>query len=662
MSWLPTFGNILPAAIAAALAVPALLVLYFLKLKRREMPVSSTLLWKKAIQDLQVNAPFQKLRRNLLLFLQLLLLLLLTLALSRPIVNYSPGAGKMTVILIDRSASMSSKDIDDGKTTRLDEAKRRAKKLADTMDRGASAMVIAFDDSAETVQPFTTDASAVKRAIDSIQPTDRRTRLKLAYQLAEAQSNFNPEQLRSTQKPDVWVYSDGRVLDGPELRLNGTVHYDKVGTDTAGNVAIVALSAKRNYENPLEVQVFARLANYGPNPVSPDVQLTVDGQVMKVATTTLLPERWTDKDREQAEKQAGMVPRDSVEFTIELANSAVIKVEQMRKDGDCLAADDAASIVVPAPKTLQVLLVTDGNYFLEKALDSLNLKSPDRMLPTVYEEKLPTQYHVIIFDRYQPKKLPPSGSFIYFGVVPNGLKLSAVRNGDQPVMMQDQGVLDWKRDHPILRYLNLGKIYVGEAIKLSVPPDAETLVDGLKGPLVVLYREGRNTHLLVAFDLLQSNWPLQVSFPMFMYQALQFLAMGSDMDVRQSFEPGATPRLPRATLVQADPNIRSVRLNGPGASRDITVPPAGDFALPPLDKVGVYTTDPPVPQYEKIAVNLLDPSESNLLPSAVPPGQVGDVVQSKGKGRLELWWWIVAFVALPLLLIEWWVYTRRVHL
>src|SRR5688572_33394249 len=93
------------AALAAAIAIPALLVLYFLKLRRREMPVSSTLLWKKAIQDLQVNAPFQKLRRNLLLLLQMLLLLLLVLALARPVANYTPGAGESTVIIIDRSAS-----------------------------------------------------------------------------------------------------------------------------------------------------------------------------------------------------------------------------------------------------------------------------------------------------------------------------------------------------------------------------------------------------------------------------------------------------------------------------------------------------------------------------------------------------------------------------
>src|SRR5215469_13122290 len=106
MSWFPHFLSPLSAAIAASIAIPSLLVLYFLKLRRREMPVSSTFLWKKAVQDLQVNAPFQRLRRNLLLFLQMALLLLLVLALSRPVANFTPGAGKLSVVLIDRSASM----------------------------------------------------------------------------------------------------------------------------------------------------------------------------------------------------------------------------------------------------------------------------------------------------------------------------------------------------------------------------------------------------------------------------------------------------------------------------------------------------------------------------------------------------------------------------
>src|SRR6185436_18423422 len=151
---------------------------------------------------------------------------------------------------------------------------RRAKDLVNTMERGGSAMVIAFDDKAETVQPFTTDTVSLKNAIDSIKPTDRKTRLKLAYQLADAQLAFIPEQNRTNvPPPDVYVFSDGRVLDSGELHIKGNLRYEKVGTDQAGNIAIVALSAKRNYERPTEVQIFARLANFGSEVQKADVEL-----------------------------------------------------------------------------------------------------------------------------------------------------------------------------------------------------------------------------------------------------------------------------------------------------------------------------------------------------------------------------------------------------
>ncbi|MBA3274052.1 MAG: VWA domain-containing protein [Chthoniobacterales bacterium] len=680
MNWFPTFLNPWFAAAAAAIAIPSLLILYFLKLRRREMAVSSTLLWKKAIQDLQVNAPFQKLRRNLLLFLQLLLLLLLLLALSRPVSNYTPGAGKMTVILIDRSASMAAQDVDGGKRTRLEEAKRRARDLVETIDRKSSAMVIAFDEEPRIMQKFTSDVPALKSAIDSIQQTDRKTRLKTAYQLAEAQSNFNPDQLRSLAKPDVWVYSDGRILDPDEVNIRtGEVHYERIGrqkddpgdSSKFGNVGIVAMNARRNYEQPTQVQIFARLANYGTQPVKADVQLSIDDRVRSIAATNLLPESWTDEQRDEAERTGGGA-RESVEFTIDLSDSAIVRIEQMSKEGDQLSADDTAQVVVPPPKSQGVLLVTEGNYFLERLLDSLRLKSPATLRPSAYEEKVPSEYDLIIFDRYSPKKLPAAGNFIYFGSVGPALAIKPEKDPatQKNVVVSDSGVLDWRRDHPILRDRALDKLYVAEALKLDVPRESEVLIDGTKGPLVVMHREGPSLHLVFAFDVLQSNLPFMVSFPIVMHNALQYMAIGSDMDVRQAFAPGATPRIPRANLekvltgaASGGDNAPTLRINGPGGSRDIKIPPSGDFALPALDKVGVYTLDPAVPQYERIAVNLLDPSESNLLPLDTAPGGVGEAVGSAaGKSRLELWWWIVACAALPLLMIEWWVYTRRVHL
>ena len=95
-------------AIAAGLTVPPLVLLYFLKLKRQRVPIASTLLWRKAIEDLRVNSPFQRLRSSLLLLLQLLILAAACIAISEPFKAAGRTFDKAIVLLIDQSASMGS--------------------------------------------------------------------------------------------------------------------------------------------------------------------------------------------------------------------------------------------------------------------------------------------------------------------------------------------------------------------------------------------------------------------------------------------------------------------------------------------------------------------------------------------------------------------------
>ena len=228
--------------------------------------------------------------------------------------------------------------------------------------------------------------------------------------------------------------------------------------------------------------------------------------------------------------------------------------------------------------------------------------------------------------------------------------------------MDDNWVLDWDRDHPILRHLNLDKLYAAHVFKVLPTLNSQVLVDGTNCPLVVLHRENRAFHLIVPFDIINSNWPLQPTFPVFLYQTLQFLSLGTDMEMRPSYEPGVTLRIPRFNLQKLNPVPDSVTITGPMGTLKATVPPTGDFVLPALTKVGLYQTNPPIPQYANIEVNLLDPNESNLLPVKVAPGSGGHATAvASAKSRMELWRWLVA-AAIPLLVLEWWVYTRRVHL
>src|ERR1700688_373827 len=130
------------AAWSALAGVPVgIIALYFLKLRRRPVRVPSTILWRRSLEDLHVNSLFQRLRRNLLLFLQLLAVALAMLALAGPRMKGSSGQGQRFVLLIDSSASMAATDV---APSRLAKAKQAAKKVVSEMDADDLAMVIKF--------------------------------------------------------------------------------------------------------------------------------------------------------------------------------------------------------------------------------------------------------------------------------------------------------------------------------------------------------------------------------------------------------------------------------------------------------------------------------------------------------------------------------------
>src|SRR6266404_1325045 len=99
-----------PAAFAFAAAIPVVVLFYLLKRKRVVQWVSSTLLWQKFLAETQSSAPFQKLRHNWLLVLQILLLVLVVLALSRPYFASQTKVSQLRVLIFDASASMQSTD------------------------------------------------------------------------------------------------------------------------------------------------------------------------------------------------------------------------------------------------------------------------------------------------------------------------------------------------------------------------------------------------------------------------------------------------------------------------------------------------------------------------------------------------------------------------
>ncbi|MEM1013325.1 MAG: VWA domain-containing protein [Planctomycetota bacterium] len=713
MPGLPSLLNPWTAGIAAAIAIPALLLLYFLKLRRSPAPVPTTLLWKQSYQDLQVNSPFQRLRRNLLLLLQLLILLALLLALARPVGEGNASLGERSILLIDRSASMKTTDGDGGQT-RLDDAKDRARDLVSALGPGDSAMVIAFSDEGNTspIQPFTQDKKLLRDAIDGIEAVDRQTTAQAAYELADASSSFTAERLRGDDlsTPGVYLFSDGRVLPGSEadLSLRGELTYERVGSPDTENVAVVAASVKRNYERPTEAQAFARLANFGPEPVDAAVRVSVampepgEEPVFQMAGGGVIgvylpPERWSDPAWREALREADPVAaaeverrasespaRNGADVQLQLPGSAVVKFEVVQPDGsqigDALAVDDVAHVVVPPPDPLKVMLVLRDNYWLRLLVESQPIDEPEIVSPAEYEELLATGqadgFDVTVFDNYSPTGLPEAGTFVFSGTLPpaDATQITAVTSdAGVPTFFEGSSVLDWDRDHPMLRGLNLNRVWVAEGRLTTLPLGAELLIEGVSGPMMIYERSGRRTHLVFTFDIAQSTWPTQRSFVVFGYQMFQFLAAAGDVRTRESIRPGETLTIPPAAVARSGLSAGDVVTIDSGSDTlSHRVDESGGLTLGPFNSVGLYGTSPELSAFSRVAVSLLSGTESDTRPSVTDPGDRsgrqptaaavvgladGEAVDSRRS--VEWWWWLVAG-GVAVLMVEWFVYVRRV--
>ncbi len=655
MEWLtPLIG-----AITAAAAVPALVLLYFLKLKRQEVPVSSTLLWKRAVQDLQVNAPFQKLRRNILLLLQLLALAAVLLALAQPILNLRAGPGVRMVLLIDRSASMNATDADGGRS-RLAEAKKQAKAMIDSMQgpgliglgsKGDEAMVLAFDAHAKVMSNFTANKAQLKAAVDAIEPTDGASALTEAVTVARAfaQTSGELENNRSaTEAAQLELFSDGRIsdLDSLAMRPNELqLHWIGKSRD---NVAVVAMQARRSYDKAEQVHAFTTLANYGDKPAKCDVQLSVSGVVRSVRPITIPPTTPAVADKPET------VGKTSLSFTLAHSGAGVVEVRQLRKD--TLACDDVAWAILPAPRKLTALLVTNGNSPLEIALEACSLARLDVTSPAAFDAVIAGDapappYDVIVLDRHAPAKLP-RGRYMIFGAPPPDVNVTNAG------LLDNQFIVDWRGRHPVLQFVNLSEMYVAKAVNIKLPRDAAVLAEFGTSPAIAMIRRRGSTMLLTTFDVLQTRWPLEPGFVMFCYNAVNFLGLEVGRERPVDMKVG------QAIAVRADGQPLATLTRPNGASERITADPSGMFRFPATDRVGVYRVESPGRGVTHCAVNLLDESESNIAPSRnilLASGKVKTMTTAPRRSNQVVWPYLV-LVAMVLVCVEWIVYNSKARL
>jgi hypothetical protein len=659
----------------AAIVVPALLILYFLKLRRRQEIVPSTLLWRRAVQDLQVNAPFQKLRKNLLLFLQLLILALGVFALARPMIKTSIGDEESVVLLIDRSASMNT--LEKGGQTRFEMAKEQAIRYVDTLNRtrsrwwsffgGAEAqsrvMAIAFADRAVVVSPFTGSMTDVIDLIEKLEPTDGRTNMREALELAEAymmQTTLEQTPETAEQASRIVLFSDGAIRGVEDVVLRaGSLTLIPIG-QTQDNVGITALRVQRNYERPELLSALLQVENFGSEPVSTDVSLYVDGRLTTVQTVAHLAAVRARGAEAVGTGETGdegpEISSAALSFEFPLETGGLLEARLSRDDA--LLVDNRAFVIVPPPRRLRVLLVSAQNFFLESALQGLSLEKYDYLTPEQYEQAPDEEielngqslYDVVIFDKHSTARLP-LGNYVFLGAVPENEGITV--EGE----LEDHSLQWWDETHPILRSVALDYVFAAKGLVLKAPPRAEKLIEGPRGPVLFRYsNEGRH-YLVLSFAIENSSWWGKVSFPKFVQNAVLFMGSGGALAEREPLRPGDPLRIPlppdtqTATVLRPDGKRATIRADAGGMGR---------YAA--THRVGVYQVEPGVTGHDRFAVNLESAPESDIKPrksfalGGAAKIEVGEAIRS---ATPEIWRWFIG-AALLIAFFEWYIYNRRV--
>ncbi|GAC1348032.1 MAG: BatA and WFA domain-containing protein [Ktedonobacteraceae bacterium] len=614
---------LVPAALAFGMIIPIILLLYFMKPKRQNRVVGSTLLWQQALHDLQASRPWQRLRITPLLLLQLLAAIFIVLILARPAIFFRSPISGDTIIILQASASMQATDVE---PNRFEAAKSQIANLVDGLGPNDHLSIITMAHTPQVLISASQDKGqltlALKLARVTNQDADLEQALSLATSLAAGRTNIQ-----------ALVVGDGHVevsglAPNQTLVVPFPISYLRIGTD-APNVALLALAARPLQSN---LVALAQVANYSQKPRSIPVALYADGKLFSVQTVSL-------PAGGQSALQWGPLP-PSTRFL-----HAQILAQ------DAMTVDHEAWAIVGGSIHGQVLLVTKGNSFLQAALGLLTnidlyKTTPDKYIPNA------GNFDLTIFDGYVPPTLPngglffvnpPAGSYI-FGKSGPEIQVSHISAGSDGANL--------------LNNVDLSSIRVLRSSHLFTPALwAAPVIITPETPLLIAGENNNRRIAALSFDLHDSDLPLQPGFPILIYNMVNWF-----LPPPVSGDGQVSPNLP--VTVQTWPGADHVTITDPNQQSVTVAPPFPVAPFAQTNTIGIYQVIQQVHGQERrgaFTVNLFDPQQSRLAPANQLP-VAHSIDFSAGNNTVpqvlrEIWPWIAAFLLLVLCL-EWWLFSR----
>ena len=605
---------LLPLGLLALLALPIIVLLHFLRERRRRVPTPSLLLWANLPQRVEGERS-RRLPLTLLLLLHLLVAALLGIALGGPQIAgaLTPDA-RHTAIILDTSTSMAAID---GGTSRFEQARQRARAIVASAAPGDRMTLITAGARAQIVVSGD-DPFLITAALERLQPGGVGTAINEALTLAEAA--LDPQFSRR-----IVVLTDSALPPQPARDVLVPVEWESIGSNVP-NRAIIAF-ASRPWSGRL--QVYARVANYDAAPFNGTLRVFSGNRVV-------------------AEERVAIAPNGETEVSWSL--SGVTEALRAEIDGrDALPQDDSAYLSVSQGRPILTLLVSNEPAPLRRALEvmpgvTVVVTTPDAYM-TAPER---AAADLTIFDGFLPDAWPqgatlainPKSGSSLLNVMPE------TREPEPGKPLQQRG--------RTLEGLGFGGVVFGAVRIVETPPWAEVQLSSDDLPLILRGRTDNHEIAVWTFNLASSNLTTRLAFPILVARTVRDLA------------PPPLPQAVRAgepLVIHPDPRTTTLRLRGPG-DRQITAPAASVVTLDTLVEPGLYQVEEQRDNATVLAgvvgVNAGAAIESNLRPQSAPPLRApgNDPGSASGRQMLDLWPWL-ALAALLVLALEWAYVLRR---
>ncbi|MBU3195113.1 VWA domain-containing protein [Clostridium algidicarnis] len=583
--------------------IPLLIFLYLLKQKSQDHIIPSTFLWKEVYKNIEVSTPFERLKYNIMLLLQLLTILFLTFALTDPFLSMMGSDYKNIIIVMDSTGSMTA-NYDD--VTRIEEAKRRAEEYIDSINTDAEVTIINAAEKPSIELSSSKDKSLAKDKVKSIKIKSVSGNIgdSLSIIRALAKENESYEAIFFTDKALDIEGINGKVVDL---------------TQKSSNASLDFLSYSENKE---ELKVLVKVTNRGSYEYTSDVALYGDEKLLDIKSITL------------NQKESKNVLFDKISF-----KGDILKAELTEEDS--IKEDNFIFEKVLNEDKKKVLLVTEKNIFLERALQtipSIDIYKTNEESNINKEDK----YDLYIFDNITPTNIPKGGNLLLINPESNSIfnVKEELQGGDGVVTKSSLSNYIEGLKFAIKSYKEIEKPNWSEEF-LRVEEDSLGFIGNYNGKVVGV----------LGFDLHNSDLTLKAEFPILIHNVVGRLLDNGMLD-KYSFKSG------EEVQINARVDGEAVKIINPKGEEEII---DLRFPLKPYrgtDIIGIYEVAQKIEEESiktSFTVNFPTDSESNIEEENK---SIDNLKENKSiKGGLNLRVYLIT-LSLIIIFIEWILYLK----